>query len=162
MGTPADEKNQGKNETRERLAVLRLLIREGEASTQEELCNALRKKKFDVTQSTVSRDLRRIGAVKTTNAEEEVIYVLPEDHQTLRARVNTSMEGLLTDIVANETTIVLHTTPGSASLVARHIDSLRESLGILGTIAGDDTIFVVPESVKKISSTMKKIKDEFY
>lgn len=158
--TPA--KSESKNETQDRLTVLRELIREGEASTQEELCEALRRKKFDVTQSTVSRDLRRIGAVKTTNAEEEIVYVLPEDHQSLRPRVTTPLDGLLTQIDSNETMIVLHTTPGSASLVARHLDSLKESLGILGTIAGDDTIFVVPESARKIPGAIKKIKDEFY
>jgi transcriptional regulator of arginine metabolism len=151
---------ESKNDTQERLAVLRQLIREGEASTQEELCEALRKKKFDVTQSTVSRDLRRIGAVKTTNQEDEIVYVLP--NEVLRSRVSTPLDGLLTEIVANESMIVLHTTPGSASLVARHLDNLRGSLGILGTLAGDDTIFVVPESVRKISATVKKIKDEFY
>jgi transcriptional regulator of arginine metabolism len=161
MSTQASQKNdQTKNETQERLAVLKQLIREGEASTQEELCDALRKKKFDVTQSTVSRDLRRIGAVKTTNAEDEVVYVLPDD--VIRSRVNTPLDGLLTEIVANESMIVIHTTPGSASLVARHLDNMRSALLILGTLAGDDTIFVVPESVKKISATVKRIKDEFY
>ena len=165
MGTPADSRKQSsdswnRNETQERLAVLRQLIREGEASTQEELCDALRKKKFDVTQSTVSRDLRRIGAVKTTNSEDEIVYVLPDE--VMRTRVNTPLEGLLTEIVSNESLIVLHTTPGSASLVARHLDNMRSGLGILGTLAGDDTIFVVPESVRKIAATVKKIKDEFY
>jgi transcriptional regulator of arginine metabolism len=161
MSTQPSQKNDHtKNETQERLAVLKQLIREGEASTQEELCDALRKKKFDVTQSTVSRDLRRIGAVKTTNAEDEVVYVLPDD--VIRSRVNTPLDGLLTEIVANESMIVIHTTPGSASLVARHLDNMRSALLILGTLAGDDTIFVVPESVKKISATVKRIKDEFY
>ena len=151
---------ESKNETQERLAVLKALIREGEASTQEELCDALRKKKFDVTQSTVSRDLRRIGAVKTTNSDDEVIYVLPDE--VMRARVHTPLDGLLTEIVANESMIVVHTTPGSASLVARHLDNERIALGILGTLAGDDTIFIVPESVRKIAATIKKMKDEFY
>ena len=154
------ESKELRTDTQERLGVLRQLIREGEASTQDELCDALRKKKFDVTQSTVSRDLRRIGAVKTTNSEDEVVYVLPND--VIRSRVNTPLDGLLTEILANESMIVVHTTPGSASLVARHLDNLRIGLGILGTLAGDDTIFVVPESVRKISSTVKKIRDEFY
>ncbi len=157
MSTQVDSKN----ETQERLMVLRQLIRDGEASTQEELCAALKLKKFEVTQSTVSRDLRRIGAVKTTNSEEEVVYVLPEDHLHFQ-RVSHSLEGLVTDIKANESMIVLHTTPGSASLVARHLDGLRTSIGHLGTIAGDDTIFIVPESIRKISTILKKMRDEFY
>lgn len=150
-----------KNETPNRLLVLRQLIREGEASTQEELCQALRKKKFDVTQSTVSRDLRRIGAIKTTNAEDEIIYRLPEDHRMAIRRVDHDLTGLVLDVQSNENMIVIHTTPGSASLVATHLDGMRESLGVLGTISGDDAIFVVPVSVKKIDSVIKKIKDEY-
>jgi transcriptional regulator of arginine metabolism len=158
MDTPSNSKS----ETQARLRVLRDLIREGEASTQEELCDALKKKDFDVTQSTVSRDLRRIGAVKTVNAEDEIVYILPEDHRALPQKVSHTLDGLLTEIQGNETMIVVHTTPGSASLVARHLDSLRSSIGILGTIAGDDTIFIVPESTKKVSSVIRKIKEEFY
>jgi transcriptional regulator of arginine metabolism len=157
MGTPADSKK----EAQERQQVLRELIREGEASTQEELCDALRKKRYDVTQSTVSRDLRRIGAVKTTNGEGEIIYVMPEDHQRLAPRIHHSLEGLVTDIESNETLVVLHTTPGSASLVARYIDSIRSNMEILGTIAGDDTILVVPETVKKIPALSRRIREEF-
>lgn len=152
--------DNSRNEVRERLKVLRQLIREGEASTQEELCEALARKDFEVNQSTVSRDLRKIGAIKLINADEEIVYVLPEDQRALPMRVMHTLDGLLTEIVANESMIVVHTTPGSASLLARHLDSMRESLGILGTIAGDDTIFVVPESMKKMASVKKKIKEE--
>lgn len=149
-----------KNDTQERHLALRKLIREGEASTQEELCLALRKKNFDVTQSTVSRDLRRIGAIKVTNLEGEIVYRLPEDHTPAVPSINNELGGLLIEIQSNATMIVLHTSPGSASLVARQIDAARNNLGILGTIAGDDTIFVVPASEKKISTIIKKIKDE--
>ena len=150
-----------KSESQKRLLVLRQLIREGEASTQEELCEALRQKKFDVNQSTVSRDLRRIGAIKTINADDEVIYRLPEDHRVVTRRVEHDVTSLIVDIQSNETMIVIHTTPGSASLVATHLDSLRQSLGILGTVSGDDAILVVPVSVKKIASVIEKIKDEY-
>src|SRR4051812_38726281 len=139
MSTQADSKN----ETQERQMVLRQLIREGTASTQEELCAALAEKDFDVTQSTVSRDLRRIGAIKTTNSDGQIIYRLPEHHQHLPPHISHSLDGLLINIQSNESMIVLHSTPGSASLVARHIDSLRSNIGVLGTIAGDDTIIIV-------------------
>ncbi|MBX2993797.1 MAG: arginine repressor [Bdellovibrionaceae bacterium] len=157
MSTPAEPKN----ETQARLQALRKLVRDGDAATQEEICEALREKNFDVTQSTVSRDLRRIGAVKITNPEGEATFHLPEELQALQPRVMLDLTGLVTDVQANEAMIVLHTAPGSASLVARHLDSLREDLGILGTIAGDDAIFVAPLSVKKMAAVMKKIKEEF-
>ncbi|MBC7743146.1 MAG: arginine repressor [Bdellovibrionaceae bacterium] len=155
------EERVNRNETQERQMVLRKLIREGEASTQEELCEALGKKDYEVTQSTVSRDLRRIGAIKTTNAEGEIIYRLPEDHRALAARVDHDISRLVIEFQSNENMIVLHTTPGSASLVATHLDQMRTQLGILGTISGDDAIFIVPASVKKISNVIKKIKEEF-
>lgn len=149
------------SETQERWQVLRQLIREGESSTQEELCQSLRQNNFDVTQSTVSRDLRRIGAIKTTNEKNEIIYRLPEDHRALTTSQLMDLTGLVREIESNETMIVVHTSPGSASLVAARLDSLREPLGILGTISGDDAIFVAPKSNKKISVVVKKIKEEF-
>jgi transcriptional regulator of arginine metabolism len=150
-----------RNDSQARIMVLRQLLREGSASTQEELGKALKQKKFHVTQSTISRDLRRIGAIKTTNAEGEIVYKLSEETFLMPTAMSDSLGQMLLDITSNENMIVLHTSPGSASLVARHLDSMRTSLGILGTIAGDDTIFIAPASTKKISSLIQKIKDEF-
>ncbi len=149
------------NDTQERLLVLRQLIREGEASTQEELCSALKRKKFDVTQSTVSRDLRRIGAVKANNTEGEIIYRLPEHHLVQMTRANHDVSQLVVDIRSNESVVVIHTTPGSASLIAADLDRRRISLGILGTLSGDDTIFVAPISTKQILKVEQKIKAEY-
>ncbi len=151
-----------KNDSQARLAALRELIRDGEGNTQEDLCKALKQKKFHVTQSTISRDLRRIGAMKATNKDGETIYILSDDHHmSLPLNVSHSLGGLLVAIEANESLIILHTAPSSASLVARHLDSQRIELGILGTIAGDDTIFIAPASAKKIPALIKRIKDEF-
>ncbi len=149
------------NETQERLLVLRQLIREGEASTQEDLCSGLKRKKFDVTQSTVSRDLRRIGAIKANNSEGEIIYLLPEQHLAQIPRVNHDVSQLVVEIRSNESMIVLQTTPGSASLIAADLDRMRATLGILGTLSGDDTVFVAPISVKHISKVEQKIKNEY-
>lgn len=142
-----------------RLDVLRNLLREGDSSTQEDLCEALRKNEFDVTQSTVSRDLRRIGAIKATDSDGQTVYRLPKEHQFLPPTVSHNLGGLLIDIESNEHMIVLHTSPGSASLVARHLDSMRNSIGILGTIAGDDTIFIAPTSTRQIRNIIKRINE---
>lgn len=151
-----------KNDSQDRLMVLRELIREGAAYNQEDLCKLLKQKKFTVTQSTISRDLRRIGAVKTINKDGLTVYKLPDEHQmSLPLNVSHTLGGLLMGIDANESLIVLHTAPSSASLVARHLDSMRSELGILGTIAGDDAIFVAPISAKAIPALIKRIKEEF-
>lgn len=158
-----DSKLELKNDSQTRLEVLQQLLREGNASTQDELCRALKQKKFPVTQSTISRDLRRIGAVKTLNSDGETIYALPGTAQAtvLPPPVSHSLGHLILEVKANDSMVVLHTSPGSASLVARHIDSMRTTLGALGTIAGDDTIFVAPTSTRQIPQLVKRIKEEF-
>lgn len=148
------------SDARARLATLRKLLEEGTVSTQEELCEALQKQNFSVTQSTVSRDLRRIGASKTISAAGDVVYRLADEQMISSASTLTSgIKGLLLSIQHNGSMIVIKTPPGSASLVAHHLDSVKPD-GILGTIAGDDTVFVAPASAKRVEATMEAIIDE--
>ncbi len=140
-----------------RLEVLKEILKAGTGSTQEDLVDALKKHKFEVTQSTVSRDLRRLGAVKTTNASNETVYRLSDE--TFVTGVAGGVAGLLVDIRHNGSMIVVRTTAGSASLVARHLDSTKPN-GILGTLAGDDTVFVAPASAKDIRATIKEIENQ--
>lgn len=143
----------------QRLAALRKLLEEGESSTQEDLVKELKAQNFVVTQSTISRDLSRLNAVKARDLDGRVVYRLPDDLMAPPPPV-TDMKGLLVGIDHNENMIVVRTTPGSASLLARLLDQ-GISDSILGTIAGDDTIFVAPRSVKKITQTIAKIREEF-
>lgn len=143
----------------QRLNALRKLLEEGEASTQEDLVRELKSQRFAVTQSTISRDLSRLNAVKARDATGRVVYRLPDDIMS-PAPVVSDMKGLLLDIYNNESLIVIKTTPGSASLLARLLDTSKPE-GILGTIAGDDTIFVAPMSQKRINQTIAKIREEF-
>lgn len=145
-------------DARARLKALRQLLAEGEISTQEELVEELARQKFEVTQSTISRDLRKIGAIKVFDPAGRIVYRLP-DETLIPAAPTGGLKGLLLDITHNGFMIVLHTTPGSASLVARHLDQIKLE-GVLGTMAGDDTIFVCPSNVRKIEQTMKAIVDE--
>lgn len=148
------------SESRARLEALRKLLSEGSVRTQEELCEALEEQKISVTQSTISRDLRRLGAVKATGASGHIGYRMPEEIQIqLPLQVTSGIRGLLRDIRHNGSMIVIHTPPGSASLVAHHLDLVKPR-GILGTIAGDDTIFVAPASARDIVATMKAIEEE--
>ena len=152
------------SESRARLEILKELLQKGASSTQEEICEALKSRKFDVTQSTVSRDLRRLGAVKVIMKSGETSYKLPntgilEPQLTLPMEISSGLKGLLKDIQHNGSLIVIHTPPGSASMVAHHLDSVKPR-GILGTIAGDDTIFVAPFSSKEIEATMREIINE--
>ncbi len=145
-------------DARQRITVLRKLLADGKISTQEELADELRRQKFDITQSTISRDLRRLGAVKAVDASGSTVYRLSQDLSASAPIFVSSLKHLLIDITHNDSIIVIHTAAGSANLVARHLDQIRP-IGILGTIAGDDTIFVAPISTIKIPEIIKKIYD---
>jgi len=139
-----------------RLQVLKRLLEEGDASTQEELCEQLVSMGYEVTQSTISRSLRRLGAVKTIDENGQTVYRLIQS-SGLPLAVETSLSDLVLGITHNGSTIVVKTTPGSASLVARHLDTYRPG-DLLGTIAGDDTIFVAPKSLAKVGDTVSKMR----
>lgn len=146
-------------DSRYRLKILKELLEKGELSTQEELAHELKRKSFDVTQSTISRDLRKLGVIKTIDPSGRTIYKLSQESSSLPV-TQQGLKSLITDIKHNGSLIVIHTSPGSAPLVARQLDILKKE-GLLGTIAGDDTVFVAPASVAKIESLMKSIKKEF-
>lgn len=148
-----------------RIAALKKLLEAGLATTQEEICDELNKMNFDITQSTVSRDLRRLGAARLVNPNGETIYKLPNQLNQLKSvsvtdSVSSGLLGLIKDIKHNGYIIVIHTTPGSASLIAKHIDDVQPN-GILGTIAGDDTIFVIPSAKDQAEDTIQAIQAEF-
>ena len=143
-------------DARSRLDALRKLLGQETLSTQDELREELESLKFRVTQSTISRDLRRIGAIKAIDSAGRTVYRLSEDQMSPISA--TSLRDLVVDIASNGYIIVIHTTPGSASLVARHLDQTRPG-GLLGTIAGDDTIFAAPASLKDLKTTVREIEE---
>ena len=123
---------------RRRDAVSRIL-RSRRVSTQDELLDALSGEGHRATQATLSRDLARLGA-RRVSRPEGAFYELPDD---VTAGPLSSLRGLVTGVAANGSLAVIRTQPGSASAVAHAID--RAGLAqVLGTIAGDDTIFVAP------------------
>jgi transcriptional regulator of arginine metabolism len=135
---------------------LRLLLMGRRASTQEDICAALVKLGYEINQSKASRLLRKIGAIKIVNERGATVYSLPREPGP--PSMNTPLRSLILDIVSNETLVVIFTSPGSASMVARVLDYNQISTEILGTIAGDDTIFVAPKSVKDILKLFEEIK----
>lgn len=145
--------------SKDRFEALRKLLQRGEASTQADLRETLVRQGFAVTQSTISRDLRRLGAIRTVDGAGRMGYHLAEEfaepapHGT-RQRLADHVRA----IQSNEFLIVIHTTLGSASLVARHLDHTQPG-GILGTIAGDDTVFVVPPSIKNTQVVLRLIRE---
>jgi len=146
-----------KEKKRDLIDALRALLMDRKANTQDSICSTLEKQGYEINQSKASRLLRKIGAIKVINEEGQVVYSLPREPAP--SPMSTPLGSLVLDIVANETLVVIFTSPGSASMIARSLDYNQTTTEILGTIAGDDTIFVAPKSIKNISKLLKEIKN---
>lgn len=118
------------------------LIETHEIRTQEELAEALAREGWDVTQSSVSRDIGALGLVKVDGVYRRPVKTWPPRANPDEQRI---AEGVLAFQSAGDVLIVMHTPPGEANRVAVALDRLAWA-DVVGTIAGDDTIFVaVPD-----------------
>ena len=132
------------------------MLRQEKFSSQVEIVQALQEQGFDnINQSKVSRMLTKFGAVRTRNAKSEMVYCLPTEISV--PTTSSPLKNLVIDIDFNSSMVVIRTSPGAAQLIARLLDSIGKSEGILGSIAGDDTIFSTPTkdcTVKKLYQTI--------
>ncbi|WP_257446477.1 arginine repressor [Archangium lipolyticum] len=139
---------------------IRRVIRTHAVATQEELGQLLAREGFDVTQATLSRDLAQLGAMRVSRPEGGTVYGLGEaPPPSGEARLLELGEMILT-VEDNEMLVVVRTRPGSAPPVAAAIDHARLAES-LGTIAGDDTIFVAPARGKSARTLSRKLKALF-
>lgn len=120
------------------------LIQAKPIGTQEDLRALLEKAGVPATQSSVSRDLEELGVVKQ------------HGHYTLPRTTGTTTRGLLSLDHAGETLVVARTIPGLASAVAVEIDAAAMP-EVVGTIAGEDTIFIAVREPKAQRATIKKV-----
>jgi len=126
-------------EARRRRDAVARILRAGRVSTQEELIAALRGEGFHTTQATLSRDLARLSARRVSRPDGSYYEI----GDGAPAAVAAAVSGLVSEVATNGSLVVIRTLPGSAPAVARAIDLARLP-GVLGTIAGDDTVFVAP------------------
>ena len=130
-----------------RLEALRLIISSQQLGSQDELLTALQKEGFKLTQATLSRDLKQLKVAKAASMSGNYVYVLP--NETMYKRVSTpntiremlKVPGFMSINFSGNIGII-KTRHGYASSIAWNIDNSDIS-EILGTIAGDDTIFIV-------------------
>lgn len=134
------------------------IIQSGEAGTQQHLISMLSKQGLAANQSSISRALRKIGAVKSLNAKGEAVYRIP--HAASQIGRSQTIRDLVTHITSNEQLILVHTCTGSANVVAQLIDE-QDLPELLGTLAGDNTLMIVPKSVRQKSTLEKKLADFF-
>jgi transcriptional regulator of arginine metabolism len=134
------------DETRARRALIIELVRTRHIATQGELRDLLRAKGHDVTQATLSRDLAKLQARRVSLPNGGTAYEV----EGFAARTGgeptqlAAMSALVIGVREGAAIVVIHTRPGAAQAVAALLDQARLD-SIIGSIAGDDTIFVVPE-----------------
>lgn len=142
------------------IKIFKNLIKQEKFSTQTEIVRALQEEGFNnINQSKVSRMLTKFGAVRIRNTKMEMVYCFPLELGV--PNTTSPLKNLVLDIDYNDILIIIHTSPGAAQLIARLLDSLGKSEGILGTIAGDDTIFVVPTRLFKTIHLYNSIQNLF-
>ena len=131
--------------------------------TQEELIEQLRLAGFDVTQATVSRDIRELKLAKIMCETGNYKYVMSKPGAQDGHHVyNKALTGSIKSVESAMNDIVIKTYPGMANAVAAGIDALHEH-DILGCVAGDDTIIIIAhsaESAAAISKRLRKIASE--
>ena len=134
-------------EKNNRLEALRLIISSQQLGSQDELLNALQKEGFKLTQATLSRDLKQLKVAKAATMGGNYIYVLPNDTMYKRISTPSNIREMMqvpgfVSINFSGNMGVIKTRPGYASAIAWNIDS-SDIPEIIGTTAGDDTIFIV-------------------
>jgi len=131
----------------DRLEALRLIISSQQLGSQDELLQALQREGFHLTQATLSRDLKHLKVAKAATLNGNYVYVLPNETMYKRVttpstvREMTQIPGFVS-INFSGNMCVIKTRPGYASAIAWNIDR-SDVPEILGTIAGDDCIFIV-------------------
>jgi len=129
-----------------RLALVARLLSSRPFSSQEELVKALGRAGVAVTQATLSRDLRGLGVLKRPDAAGRMVYVLPGPPTELldRERQLLDLKAFVNEVRVAGNLAIVKTPPGHANAVARAID-LSDLAGLVGSVAGDDTVLVVTE-----------------
>lgn len=119
------------------------ILRQGFSGTQAELKEELKRQGHDVNQSTVSRAIKRLRAQKKDGG-----WTIVEESKSSQ-RAYQSVHEHIVSLRRNEVMIFIKTIPGSAQYVASYFDQMESPL-VLGTVAGDDSLMVMPASVERI------------
>jgi transcriptional regulator of arginine metabolism len=136
---------------------IRLLLRTARIGTQEDLREQLERRGFDVTQATLSRDLANVGARRVTLPDGGSVYELEGSPATALGDELARVAASVIAVEESVALVVVMTTPGAASTVALAIDRARMEEA-LGTVAGDDTLFIAPKKTSSTQALAKKLR----
>ncbi len=135
------------------------LIENQDIETQQELTVALAKIGYEVTQATVSRDIKELKLLKQQNAAGRYVYTknAPHAEKSISENMNIILSRGVVGIDYALNTVVIRTLTGMAQGVAAAIDAMQNR-DILGSIAGDDTIIIIARSEKYAQTLCKNLK----
>lgn len=141
-----------------RHAKIKELISKQKIETQEDLASALGAAGIVVTQATVSRDIKELMLVKVPDSNGHYHYAVPKASASKMPteRLIHTLRDSIVDVRSSVCMVVLHTHPGTASSVAFAIDNMHWD-EVLGTIAGDDTVFVAVEDRAGVDSLLSRL-----
>jgi transcriptional regulator of arginine metabolism len=141
-----------------RQAMIVSIIKELIIGTQEELGEILRSRDIQVTQATLSRDIKELGLVKIPTLDGRYRYSLPQDRTPgdLMRRAQRMLEDAVIAIDSAENIIVIKTMSGTAQGVAAAFDEL-EWPEVVGTVAGDNTIMVVVRNKSQVEEVLNRL-----
>ena len=136
------------------------LVREFDIETQEELASRLKDAGFDVTQATISRDIRELKLTKvaTSDGIQKYEVFLQDDNKIAEKFIRVFKEGVI-NIDYAQNILVIKTLNGMAMGVAAALDSMGND-EIIGSIAGDDNIFCVVKNEEKAIKLMERLKSK--
>lgn len=136
------------------------IIDNNKIETQEDLAAALRAQGIDVTQATVSRDIKELMLVKVPDANGHYHYAYPKEHSMMVTmdRLERIFQDSIISVRNNDDMVVIRSLPGSAAFVAYAVDYMKWP-EVLGTIAGDDTVFIALESKEGVATLLKRLQE---
>lgn len=138
------------------------IVQNNEIFTQEELQSELRKRGFEITQATVSRDIRKLRLIKRQTADGKNIYAVPTQQVNLeQGRLLRVLRDSVRSLDNAQNILVIKTDAGMAMAAAAAIDSLSVA-GIVGCIAGDDTIMAVLKTNEAAEEAMKRLHTDLW
>lgn len=137
---------------------IKQIIEQQVIDTQEELAELLKEEGFEVTQATVSRDIRQLMLLKVPNGSGRYRYAFPSDQNDIytQTRMRIFQESIVS-IKFTGNLIVVKTLPGTAEAVAATIDHVNWP-EIFGTVAGDNTIFVAVNPVEMTENVVDRFR----
>lgn len=141
-----------------RHAKIRQIISNNKIETQEELAQALRDEGIDVTQATVCRDIKELMLTKVPDVEGHYHYAYPKEQGVLLSsqRLERTFHDSIISVRASSNMVVIRSLPGTAQAVAFALDYLNWP-EIMGTIAGDDTVFIAVENKQGVKKLLERL-----